>query len=63
MIDGTWLWYEWTALFVLLTSVAFAATVTHHIILEKGRPVLAALGLTAWIFAGYAAMMIFGHAL
>ena len=61
MIDGTWLWYDWISLFVLLIAVSVAAMTTHHIILEKGRPVLAALGLTAWIYAGSFALMVFGH--
>lgn len=61
MIDGTWLWYNWAAYGVLLVSFAISATRTHHVMLEKGRPVLAALSLVAWIFAGAFAIIVFGR--
>ncbi len=59
MIDGTWLWFDWAALSVLLVALAFAAVGTHHLILEKGYKVLAALGLVAWVYAGSFALMVF----
>lgn len=61
MIDGTWLWYEWLAFAGLLLAISAAAMGTHHVILEKGRPVLAALSLVAWVYAGSFALVIFGH--
>lgn len=59
MIDGTWLWFDWAAVFVLLVALATSAMVTHHVLLKRGRPVLAALGLVAWIYAGSFAMIVF----
>ena len=61
MIDGTWLWYDWSALSVLLVALAFAAVGTHQLIQNKGRPVLAALGLVAWVYAGSFALLVFAH--
>lgn len=57
MIDGTWFWYEWVALFVLFASLAISAATTHKLMNEKGYPVLAALCLAAWIYAGCISLM------
>lgn len=59
MIDGTWLWYDWTALFVLTIAVVFAGTLSHAVILQRGHRVWAALSLVAWLYFGSLAILVF----
>lgn len=56
---GTWLWYDWSAFFILIVAVVFAATTSHALILKTGHRVWAALSLIVWIYAGTLALMVF----
>lgn len=58
MINGTWLWYEWGSLFVLLLAITIASMSTWFILHEKGHKILGAMGLVTWVYLGTFAMVI-----